>query len=106
MPDAKLVERYAVGVQKPRHIMVRCHQEAGGVKERPVVEQDARVDMAMWADQWQTCYLAVQAPGDGPMAGVGGEQAVGVEPQRRYCRSHLPIVVPGLSARNRGALTP
>ena len=61
--------------------------------------------MTMRADQRKFGHLLVQAPGDGPLFGVGGKEPVGMQPEQGIRRSHLPIVVLRVCLRNQQAPT-
>ena len=80
--DAEHLERDAGGVQQPRHVVVGRDQQRRRVAERRVVEQHARVDVAVRRDHGQRRAPRRRAARDRPDAGLGGQQPVGVKHER------------------------
>ena len=81
--DAELVQRHAVRVQQPGHVVVRGDQQRGRVRERHVVGQPLRAHVAVRGDDRQVPHRVVEPPGDvaggrdrraaaGPGASVSG----------------------------------
>lgn len=92
-------------MEKPGHIVVRGHEQAGGIDKPLVAHQQVRVDMTMRADQRQVSQLLVKAPGNGPMIGVSEKESVWMQHEQGIRRSHLSILVPGVRPRNQRAST-
>ena len=61
-PTAEALERYAGGVQKPEHIVIRRDQQGGRVAERSVVQQHVGVDMPVRRDDRQISDVVMDAP--------------------------------------------
>ncbi len=72
-------ERDPAGIKHPQDVMVRLHDQGGGLGERLVLGQDARIHVAMGRYDRQLPCLLVQRARDAPHGGIGIETAVGVE---------------------------
>src|SRR6185437_468080 len=62
-------------------VVIGRQQQVGGVREGRVQREPGRIAVAVRADDRQRPNQAVELAGDGPHAGLGGEQAVVVEDQ-------------------------
>ena len=67
------------GVQQPRHVVIGRDEQRRGVRERLVVEQQARIDVAVRRDDRQLAHRLVEPPGDRARLRVGGQQPVRVQ---------------------------
>ena len=88
LPDPEGVERHAVGMQQPRHVVIRRHEQRRWVGERLIVEQYLGIDVAMRRDHRQVAHGVVDPPCDGALAGLRGQQPVRMQCQRRVGNAH------------------
>ena len=74
--DAEVGEVHAVGVQQPRHVMVRRDQQGGRIGESPVLGEHRGVDVPVRRDDRRGAHLREQLPRDPALDRIGGEQRV------------------------------
>ena len=75
--DAERVERHARRVQQPRHVVVGRHEQRRRVRERLVVEQQARVDVTVRRDHRQLAHGVVELARDRADSGSAGSSRSG-----------------------------
>ena len=71
--DAERVERDALRIEHPEHIMIGMEQQLGCVAERRIVRKPAGVGMAVRADDGQVRDFPVKPPRDAPLPRIGRE---------------------------------
>ena len=73
----------AGGVEQSRHVVVVRDEQLGGIRERRVVEQQARCDVPVRGDDRQVRDGGVQVARDVARSRIRREKAIGVEVQLR-----------------------
>ena len=80
---AQRLERHALRVEHPRHVVIGDDEQRGRIRERRVLGEDARIDVAVRTDEGQARGAAVELAGDVAHSRCGVEIAVGIEHDRR-----------------------
>ena len=76
---AERLERNALAVEHPEHVMVGHDQQRRRVGERRVVGEPLRIGVAVRADDRQVAHRRVERRGRAARGGIGGEEPVGME---------------------------
>ena len=77
---AKLVQRDAAGVQQPGDVVVRGHEQRRRIRERRVVQQQPRIDVAVRRDDRQLPHGVVEPAGERTDSGLCRQQTVRMQP--------------------------
>jgi hypothetical protein len=78
--------------------VVRGDEQRGRIRERVVVEQQPRVDVAVRRDHRRLAYRLVEPAGDRTRVGVGRQEAIWMQSQR-WDRDGHGVILPWTAGR-------
>ena len=84
LSDSEIVKRDALTVEHPEDVVVRLHEQGGGVRKWSIVSKPSGIGMPVGANDGQVFYMCVQGSGDFEGAGLGWKQTIFMEQHGCY----------------------